>query len=128
MEKQGLRLSARYPKYLAAFGAWSAFGMGLAFTAIQSWFWAAILIIGGALAIALAVEGSRMKERVYTRLDLAIQWITLALPIIFIALLVVLLFTTFFRPYLGGVLVYLAGMIVIAALAGRELRRGVRIG
>ena len=127
MDKQGRRLSSRYPKYLAAFGAWLGIGMGLAFIALQSWLWGAIMIFGGALAIAIAVEGSRMKERVYTNLDLAVQWATLALPIVFISLLVVLLFTTYFRPYLGPVLAYLAGLIVIAVLAAKELKRGVSV-
>lgn len=128
MEKQGRRLSSRYPKYLAAFGAWLGIGMGLAFIALQSWLWGVIMIFGGALAIAIAVEGSRMKERDYTNLDLAVQWVTLALPIVFISLLVVLLFTNYFRPFLGPVLAYLAGLIVIAVLAAKELRRGVSVG
>lgn len=127
MEKRGLRVRARYPRILATFGAWVAFGAAFLLIATDQTVFGGILVVGGLAAIVLAIEGSRMKERVYTRFDLLTQWVILTLPFAFVILLLVLI-GLFFRPYLGYILFYLAGLVVLAALAARELRRGERVG
>ena len=126
MEKHGLRVSARYPRMLAAFGAWAAFGAAFLLIATDQAVFGGILVVGGLAAIVLAIEGSRMRERVYTRLDMLAQWAILILPFGFVILLLVLT-VMFYRPYLGYLLFYLAGLLVPAALAARELRRGERV-
>ena len=128
MEKQGLRVSARYSKILAIFSAWVAFGAAAALTTSKQTFLVGFLIVVGSVAIVLAVDGRRMLERVHTRLDLVLQAIMLGLPIAFIVLLILILGGSLLRPFLGYIIAYLAGLAVLAALAVRELRRGVRVG
>lgn len=128
MEKQGLRVSARYSKILAIFSAWVAFGAAAGLVTSKQAFLGAFLIVVGLVAIVLAVDGSRMPERVHTRLDLVLQSIMLGLPIAFMIMLIVVIGGSLLRPFLGYIVAYLTGLVVLAALAVRELRRGVKVG
>ena len=47
MEKQGLRVSARYPRLLASFGAWVAFGAAFLLFASDQTLFGGILVAGG---------------------------------------------------------------------------------
>lgn len=127
MEKQGLRVSARYSKILAIFSAWVAFGAAAGLTTSKHTFLGGFLIVVGLVAVVLAVDGRRMPERVHTKLDLVLQAIILGLPIAFMILLILVLGGSLLRPFLGYIITYLAGLVVLAALAARELRRGVRV-
>ena len=77
MEKQGLRLTARYSKILTIFGALVAFGGAAGDTATTKTVFGGILIVIGLIAIALAVDGRRMSARVHSRLDLVLQGVML---------------------------------------------------
>ena len=128
MEKQGLRLSARYSKILVIFGALVAFGGAAGDIATRKTIFGGILIVIGLVAIVLAVDGRRMQARVHSRFDLVLQAIMLGLPIAFLVLLILVLGGSLLRPFLGYIIAYLAGLVVLAVLATRELRRGVRVG
>lgn len=128
MEKQGLRLSARYSKILAIFGGLVAFGGAAGDLATSKTIFGGVLIVIGLVAIVLAVDGRRMPARVFSRIDLVLQSIMLGVPIAFVALLVLVLGGSLLRPFLGYIFTYLAGLIVLATLAVREVKRGERVG
>ena len=128
MEKQGPLVSARYSKILAIFSAWVAFGAAAGLITSKHTFLGGFLIVVGLVAIVLAVDGRRMQARVHSRFDLVLQTIMLGLPIAFLVLLILVLGGSLLRPFLGYIIAYLAGLVVLAALATRELRRGVRVG
>jgi len=124
MEKSGYHLSKSYPKMLAAFGAWATFGIAFILLGTGQYLFGGILAFFGVGMVVLAIRGGRNSQRAYTRVDLVIQWITLVIPIVLAVLLFFLAFA-FFRPYAVYVALYLAVLIFLAALAGRELRRRV---
>ena len=128
MEKQGLIVSARYSKILAIFSAWVAFGAAAGLITSKQTFLGGFLIVVGLVAIVLAVDGRRMQARVHSRFNLVLQTIMLGPPIAFLVLLILVLGGSLLRPFLGYIIAYLAGLVVLAALATRELRRGVRVG
>lgn len=128
MEKQGLLVSARYSKILAIFSAWVAFGAAAGLITSKQAFLGGFLIVVGLVAIVLAVDGRRMQARVHSRFNLVLQTIMLGPPIAFLVLLILVLGGSLLRPFLGYIIAYLAGLVVLAALATRELRRGVRVG
>lgn len=124
MEKQGVRLHERYPRILGAFGAWLGLGASILLFATEHWILGAFLMLGAAISAVVAIRGSRMSEKVFTQADMFVQWILLLMPVGFV-LAMLLVLGRFFFPIVGYFAGYALILIVIAVLAGRELRRGV---
>ncbi len=120
MKDQGVRLSERYTRLLAAFGAWLGMGAALLLLGSGQWVLGIILSALTAVLIVVGIRGSRMSEKTFMRRDLRLQWLTLAIPVGFIGLLILLL-ARFFTPLVGYAIGYFLVLLVIAALAGREL-------
>ncbi|MCH8876796.1 MAG: hypothetical protein IIA89_08215 [Chloroflexi bacterium] len=127
MDKNGRRLGTRYPKLLVAFAAWGAIGVAIVLIISKQAICGTVMIGGSIAAIALAIDGRLMKERVYTKADLLTQWLVLPLPLLTVGILMVTLGRSVLGPYLAYVFLYwvvLAGVLAAAAL---ELRRGVKV-
>jgi len=120
MKDQGVRLSERYTRLLAAFGVWLGMGAALLLLGSGQWVLGIILSALTAVLIVVGIRGSRMSEKTFMRRDLRLQGLTLAIPVGFIGLLILLL-GRFFTPLVGYAIGYYLVLLVIAALAGREL-------
>ena len=120
MKDQGVRLSERYTRLLAAFGVWLGLGAALLLLGSGQWILGIILSALTAVLIVVGIRGSRMSEKTFTRRDLRLQWFTLAIPVGFIGLSILLL-GRFFAPLVGYAIGYYLVLLVIAAFAGREL-------
>ena len=128
MDMKGIRVSARYSKTLAGFAAWVAFGAAAGLFVTQQAILGGVLLVIGFVALALVVEGSRITERVYTKLDLALQFIMLGLPTAFVLLAMIVLSGSLLRPFVGYIAAYFLVQLVLTSLAIYELRRGERVG
>ncbi len=117
-------LSSSYPKLLAAFSAWATFGIAIILLSTGQYLFGGVLAVGAVGMIALVIRADRISERAYSRTDLAVQWIVLAVPMV-LAVLLFLLAYAFFRPFVAYMALYLAILMVLAALVARELLRGV---
>lgn len=124
MERQGVRLNERYPRILGAFGAWLGLGASILLFAADQWIFGAFLMLGAAVSAVVAIRGSRMSEKVFTKADMFVQWILLVIPVGFV-LVLLLVVGRFFFPVAGYFAGYALVLVIIAVLAGRELRRGV---
>lgn len=123
MEQQGIRLHARYPRILAAYGAWMGAGAVLLLLGSKQWLLGFILSGLTVGMVVFGIRGSKMSEKIYRRSDLLLQWLILVPPVGFVALFILLL-GRFITPLLGYLIGYFLVLLVIAVLAGRELLRG----
>ena len=123
MEQHGIRLNERYPRIVAAFGAWIGIGAALLLFGTEQWLLGFILSGLTVVIIVVGIRRSRMSERVYRRSELFIQWLFLILPVGFVAILILLL-GRFITPLLGYLIGYFLVLLVIAVFAGRELLSG----
>jgi len=117
-------LKRSYPKLLAAFGAWATFGIAIILLGTGQYFFGGVLAAAAAGMIVLVIRADRISERAYSRIDLAVQWIVLGVPTV-LAVMLLLLAYVYFRPFVAYVALYLAVLIVLAALAARELLRRI---
>ncbi len=127
MDKKGIRIGSRYPRLLLAFAAWGAIGGAFLLIVTTQAICGIVLMSGGIAAVVLAIDGRYVKERVYSRLDLATQWIVLPLPLITLAVLIIVLGGSVLGPYLAFALVYWIVLAAILVAAALELRRGERV-
>lgn len=125
VEKSGRQLSDAYPRLLASFGAWLAFGVALLFIATEQPVLGVVFVVGGLGLVTLAIAGSRARKRVYRRVDLTMQWLIIILPIVMMALLLGIS-AFFMRPLLGYLLAYFLVLMGLAGMAARELRSSGR--
>ena len=124
MNSTRFHLSSSYPKLLAAFGAWAAFGIAVILLGTGQYIFGGVLAVGAVGMMVLAIRGSRISERAFSRIDLVIQWIVLAVPLVLAGLLFLLAYV-YFRPFVAYIALYLAILMVLAALVARELLQGV---
>ncbi len=124
MNRTRYQLSQNYPKILGVFGAWTAIGIALTMFGTGQYLLGGLLTVLGVILVAQAIRGGRRSDRPYSRTDLVVQWIILAIPIV-LAIIVLFIAVLFFRPFAIYVTVYLAGLVVLAAMAIRELRKRV---
>ena len=82
MNSTRFHLSSSYPKLLAAFGAWATFGIAIILLGTGQYVFGGILAVGAAGMIVLAIRADRISERAFSRIDLVIQWIVLAVPLV----------------------------------------------
>jgi len=122
MEATRYQLSENYPRMLAGFGAWAGAGIALMLLAAGQYLLGGVLVLLTVAMLVLAIRGGRNSERAYTRVEIVIQWIMLAIPIVLAGLLLILAIM-FFRPFLIYAALYLVVLVILAAFAGRELRR-----
>lgn len=122
MDEQRFHLTERYPRLLAAFGAWIGVGAALLLLGSEQTILGIVLSILTAGIIVVGFRGSRMSERTYRRLDLRLQWISLILPVGFVGLLILML-GRFIVPLLGYLIGYFLVLLMLAVFAGRELLR-----
>ena len=80
------------------------------------------MAVGAAGMLVLAIRGGRNAQRAYSRLDLVIQWMVLAVPVILAINLLVLAFA-FFRPFTAYVAIYLVVLVILGVFIARELLR-----
>ena len=124
MEATRYRLSDNYPRILAGFGAWAGSGIALMLLASGQYLLGGILVLLTVAMLVLAIRGGRSSERAYKGAEIVIQWIILAIPIV-LAFLLLILAIMFFRPFSIYAALYFVVLVILAALAGRELRRRV---
>lgn len=122
MDRTGYQLSNNYPRMLAGFAAWAGFGITLVLFATGQYLFGGVLVLLSVGLVVVAIRGGRSGERAYSRVDLVIQWIMLAIPIA-LAFLLLILAILFFRPYAVYAGLYLVVLVILAAVTGRELRR-----
>ena len=115
-------LSNSYPKLLGAFGSWAAVGIALMLLGTGQYIFGGVLAVGAAGMLVLAIRGGRNAQRAYSRLDLVIQWMVLAVPVILAINLLVLAFA-FFRPFTAYVAIYLVVLVILGVFIARELLR-----
>jgi hypothetical protein len=114
---QGYSLTRRFFQLYGAAGAWGVAGGGvLTLTSGQTIF-GALILAAAAVLLYLALTGRLVKQRTYTGTDLFF----LSLPFVGVILIGAIYFVLF--PWLYGILFYLAGFIVLSALAFIEFRR-----
>ena len=117
-------LSSSYPKLLAAFGAWATLGIAIILLGTGQYLFGGVLAVAAVGMIVLVIRADRISERPFSRIDLAVQWVVLAVPMVLAVLLFILAYA-FFRPFAPYMALYLAVLMVLAALVARELLRRV---
>jgi hypothetical protein len=94
--------------------------------ATKQWIFGLFLLIASGVCAVLGFTSSRMREKVYSKGDIFVQWIILVLPTGSVALMALLL-ARFVFPIAGYLAAYALVLLAIAAMAARELRRGVPV-